>query len=367
MTTGNITVGASNAPYYYNRSWSGTNGKTLWNAYSTNSTKRINGSYVTVSYIYNPDYTIKEKIYTTNYVSLDPDPAYRAVITANDELAMISNLISSIKGHQLNLGVALAEGKQTISLVVSTLVKITDVARSLKKGRFDLALRHLGGSPSRHKQLYPSRKMRSNPKDLVSKDISSAWLELQYGWAPLLSDVFESAKAYESLTKKVPSYTQRVFKSRTVSRKHPNLGNGYFVGSQDSKASLLIICKYTAPPSAARSLGLTDPASIVWELVPFSFVVDWFIPIGNYLDVVHSAPQVLNATFLRSSARRDRLQFSGKALPYTGANGSSEIYTFTRSISYSYTVPKPVFKALDSALSTSHIRNAMALAHQLVF
>lgn len=34
----------------------------------------------------------------------------------------------------------------------------------------------------------------------------------------------------------------------------------------------------------ATTLGLTNPAAIAWELVPFSFVVDWFIPIGNFLN-----------------------------------------------------------------------------------
>jgi hypothetical protein len=31
-------------------------------------------------------------------------------------------------------------------------------------------------------------------------------------------------------------------------------------------------------------LGLTNPLNVAWELVPFSFVVDWFIPIGSFFD-----------------------------------------------------------------------------------
>lgn len=33
----------------------------------------------------------------------------------------------------------------------------------------------------------------------------------------------------------------------------------------------------------ASRLGLTNPASIAWELVPFSFVVDWFGTVGEFL------------------------------------------------------------------------------------
>lgn len=38
--------------------------------------------------------------------------------------------------------------------------------------------------------------------------------------------------------------------------------------------------------SALGSLGLTNPLDVAWEVLPFSFVVDWFIPIGNWLNVL---------------------------------------------------------------------------------
>jgi hypothetical protein len=196
MTAGTVSQGASTSksPYYYYRNWNGTDGKSQWNSYYSTSVRRNHAPYEVYISLGNDPVTEMPLGYRTeiNYVGLDPDPAFRASITANDELAMIGNLINSIKGHQFNLGVAVAEGKQTVSLVVSTLGKLVNVVRSLKKGRFDLALRHLGGSPSKHKQLYPSRKMRSDPRSLTSKDISASWLELQYGWTPLLSDVYQA-------------------------------------------------------------------------------------------------------------------------------------------------------------------------------
>lgn len=35
--------------------------------------------------------------------------------------------------------------------------------------------------------------------------------------------------------------------------------------------------------ASAQSLGLLDPLTLAWELIPFSFVVDWFLPVGTYL------------------------------------------------------------------------------------
>lgn len=36
--------------------------------------------------------------------------------------------------------------------------------------------------------------------------------------------------------------------------------------------------------SLASSLGLNNPAGIVWEAIPFSFVVDWIVPVGDFIE-----------------------------------------------------------------------------------
>jgi hypothetical protein len=33
----------------------------------------------------------------------------------------------------------------------------------------------------------------------------------------------------------------------------------------------------------ANRLGVINPLAIAWELYPFSFVIDWFVPIGSVL------------------------------------------------------------------------------------
>lgn len=38
----------------------------------------------------------------------------------------------------------------------------------------------------------------------------------------------------------------------------------------------------------AAQLGLTNPTEILWELAPFSFVLDWILPIGDWLKSLDS-------------------------------------------------------------------------------
>jgi hypothetical protein len=75
---------------------------------------------------------------------------------------------------------------------------------------------------------------------------------------------------------------------------------------------------------------------------------------------------VINATFLRSVALKERVSFRGNGGEHKNS-GSSLIYSSTRSLTYTYVVPKPTFKTLERAMSADHIKNAVALAHQLAF
>lgn len=48
--------------------------------------------------------------------------------------------------------------------------------------------------------------------------------------------------------------------------------------------------------ASLNSLGLVNPLSLAWELLPMSFVVDWFIPIGGFLRQL-TAPLGLEFTY----------------------------------------------------------------------
>lgn len=82
-----------------------------------------------------------------------------------------------------------------------------------------------------------------------------------------------------------------------------------------------------------------DVASVAWELVPYSFVVDWFLPIGDMIDNFSPAPAYLISTGNVWSGRKttDRIErtVSGKALAKastfaTGAGYVIEKTTYVR-------------------------------------
>jgi len=55
--------------------------------------------------------------------------------------------------------------------------------------------------------------------------------------------------------------------------------------------------------SLINAFGLDNPLAIAWEVVPFSFVVDWFLPINRYLKNISALNglELIHATVFKRS------------------------------------------------------------------
>jgi hypothetical protein len=117
-------------------------------------------------------------------------------------------------------------------------------------------------------------------------------LALTYAIRPLVSDVYNASIA---LAKKdrtlVEVKTIRARESRSWSGESrgigSNLQNCVLEGGYLATCSGKVIFEVTNPfLRALDNLGILNPVSIAWELVPLSFVVDWFLPVGKFLQNV---------------------------------------------------------------------------------
>jgi hypothetical protein len=188
-----------------------------------------------------------------------------------------------------NLALDLLEYNQFLRMVSNTAMRITGSVKALKKGNLPGAVNALwqGKKPRYRKGGGPS----------VKKGLAENWLELQYGWKPLLGDVKAAAEAIallelsgrevhqikssavERLVTKEPIIQQlptniKVGVSEWLKITHIKFGIRYKVDSQ--------ITNFLA------QTGFTNPLNLAWEVIPFSFVVDWFIGVGPYLESLSS-------------------------------------------------------------------------------
>nr|WKV33572.1 MAG: RNA-dependent RNA polymerase [Riboviria sp.] len=178
--------------------------------------------------------------------------------------------LDNAKRQKVNLGVALAEARQTARLVGQTAEKIGKMVN-----------------------LYRSK----NPKkiwDAVKRGgraIPSSYLEMSYGWSPLLQDVLGSAEALAEAQNLGRRFSVVVKGAATDTSRHfyrkewAGLYDLVYEGEIRHRCETVL--RYDLPANmldSLSSLGLTNPLAIQWELVPFSFVVDWFFPIGDYVN-----------------------------------------------------------------------------------
>jgi len=277
----------------------------------------------------------------------------RGVWSVNGNLKAQSKLAAAIRGHSFNLGVAAAQGNQLVDLAQGTLMRCGRAFRSIKKGNLIDAARQLGATPRRGTKDISS--------GLTRRDAADAWLELQYGWKPLLSDVYEAGQSVEAIcnSPRIGRVTARHWEGGSFDE---TVVYGHIVASQKDELRYIVYLEESL--SAPRSLGLMDPLSVAWEIIPYSFVVDWFVPIGTYLDALAVLP-ILNGQIVATWKRKQTGTCKGAGY-WEGSNASGTIITLSRSVSTSLPPSKPKFIGADFwSANSNRLGNAIALVSNM--
>jgi hypothetical protein len=197
-------------------------------------------------------------------------------------------------GDQVQLGVALAEGREAMNMMSNRLFQVARFTHQFARGRFGEAATTLGlsrpprGLPNTHRGLARNYSDPSSRERI--RDLSSLYLEFHFGWSPLMKDIHEAAEALSS-----PYLPHRIYATYNLP-----WSDDYFEEGHDpstdmyhkieikrayrQKIAMRADMSVSNPNLAlASQLGLINPATIGWELVPFSFVLDWFANVGDFL------------------------------------------------------------------------------------
>jgi len=312
---------------------------------------------MTLRKYYDPNCTIVRGNRTTdNYdTSMSANvgfPTSSVAWSSNHDLMLIGKLRDAIQGSDFNIGVFLAESNQTLGMIGSSAVNIARSISFAQKGNFTEAFRAISQKRS------VKGKIKTN-----SRTAADLLLELQYGWVPLLKDV-QSAAEFLAHQTSVPFQSRVVVRHRTRSP----LNWGYLSPIGYGEESGQIVAYLSNVDSVSLS-GLTDVASIAWEKLPFSFVADWFIPVGNYLSALGVA-RSLSGTFV--TTRRRTIRCDGATVPAGSgidfilglSNYKYLSVDVTRTVSSSLSVPLPSMKGLSKSLTFRHAVTSLALLEQ---
>lgn len=184
--------------------------------------------------------------------------------------ALLKALVK-VADAKVNVAVTLAEASKTSDMIYSAARRIYHAYRGFRRGDLREVAVNLNITPRR---------------------LHKSWLEYKYGWMPLLMDVKNGAEflAQQHISRPIRFSVSATSRASGVYSYTENL-DSYKPGSRRFRSTSVertqrvkIWCELSNPHlSAIQQLGLTNPALVVWELIPFSFVFDWFCSVGDYL------------------------------------------------------------------------------------
>lgn len=196
----------------------------------------------------------------------------------------VTKALNKIADQKVNLGENLATLGQTVRLFTGKV----DILRE--------ALQYARKHKSWQKLLNKSLRdiSRKGPLNITAQE----YLAYVYGLKPLMGDVWTLAELMK--TQAQQTLLLKGVGSASRMQSHGPKSIGAFSYSQmkrlaatsQTRVKCTVWARLDPNGATLRSmsqLGLVNPFGLAWDLVPYSFVVDWFLPIGPVLYAM-SAP-----------------------------------------------------------------------------
>jgi hypothetical protein len=303
-------------------------------------------------------------------------PDTGSAVTA-DPLAVLESLYQAqakLGENTWESGVAMGELVSTAKMVASPIKALAAKAGQLTK-RTARYFRRAGIVNG----IKPQRHAQRRARKALEKQLSSNWLEAYYGWLPLMSDVEDAQKAFSLKAAqwcrvlRSSRHTISSVQQTTVANvKSVDVAYIYYdtLTSTVSKTTGIV---YYYEKMFDRRLGASiyDIPGVLWELIPYSFVLDWVFNFGTWLnyakpkpnlDVVGNCVSTINV--VEKTCIPNRARFRSVAWPIT-ITGSSPLVTKTQGLSRVRNVPTGNFYQFNRNIaSLKHVLDGIALSYQ---
>lgn len=228
------------------------------------------------------------------------------------------------------------------------------------------------GNKNRVREMDRAFRRRANAlkraRYATGKSAATAWLVHQFALIPLLSDIYNMCEVISEGVKAPNGF--RAFAEMEDPLERPAVKAGVIDngGSFTAKRGVKVDVSYRVNNPVLFDLeryGLTDPLTIAWELVPLSFVVDWFVPVGAFLDslglpiglVFESGYQTKYCDWACvQNFRMNAIYVDGLEPKYSG-----KLSSMNRGIYINFPIPFPYFRGFGN-FSVGKAVSSLALA-----
>lgn len=294
-------------------------------------------------------------------------------------------------GESASLGVSLAQGRQAMTMMSARLGQLSAAWRGVRNLDAKMVSRGLGISERRAHHVMQPYKTRSglaekrkvdpfghgikppgsDVKYGAPRDLANLWLEFWFGWKPAVSDINQAMKVLDEPFKAV-----RIKSSATTVCKRSS------GGAYAATEKIVQIDRYRTRFGAdiavtnpnlrlAQQMGILNPAVVLLDLVPWSFVLGWFWNLQEYLSsftdfaglTLHRSYVVqVTETNLTGSWRACEFCSEGDKLLYANARSKASARSYDRQSMTS--VPRPRMRLSGFQLSPTRGLTAISLLVQ---
>lgn len=273
-----------------------------------------------------------------------------------------NDLISNSAG----IGADLFQARQSIDELAALASRFCRVFLALKRGNFDEAAQQFTNLTGKHINVRSAQR-----------SLADLWLQMSYGITPTMSDLVAlQGIVHDALNAVVPVTGKGKGKLEKDETSYTPDGLTKIVSHVTDRSKTVLLGAIDNPYLAGlNSAGLINPLSIAWELVPWSFAIDWFVPIGQTLTACTAGVGIKDLGGYTSS--HQDVATTMTAVTYYHDNGAghiSEVFSsgFAQIQGFSFSRvahtnwPVPDFYVDNTPYSTQRALNALALVRQLV-
>lgn len=352
-------IGSMSAPSCYYKTWNYTNsprdsqGNLVLTTHATSKQERMCGTY-RAGYG-EPGLTLMTSGLDVNFgATTRSKAAYAAAYDKFRDKAW--------NEARASLLVDLAERNKTFSMLGGTMSRILRGARQLRKGYVLDAARTFA--------------LDKVPKGTIKSSTFAAfqnnWLAYRYGWLPL---VMSANALAETAVSPLPDYYNcRASGSAPLETDVVVTSNQYvqhIIAFRKTRCVIKGQVRVSNPDLANfNQYGLLNVAQAGWELIPFSFVIDWFTNIGNLLEDITSFTGLsltdVNVTYHESvyqhytQLKEGGLVVGGVKYPRPGYTNTGYGVSKRRSLANGLNRPERAF--FHNGLNLKRCLDAVALA-----
>lgn len=186
-----------------------------------------------------------------------------------------AKLVEKVHGTRADLGTTLVESRSAVDMIVKRTVWLGKAYSQLRKGNFRGFINTIGmQAKPKHRRTRWTRP----------KDASGLWLEYWMGWAPTVSDIHAATEVIMKGPLGPEPFPVRTGARESIRRHYSERDGEFYTWTGVARVHNGCMVEITNENLATLGeLNLLNPAVIAWNVVPFSFMVDWFGNIGSVL------------------------------------------------------------------------------------